>query len=131
MVEAMIRAGGVGLAAPQIGIAKRIIVLDVEGEFHVVINPEILELSGDDEESIEGCLSVPGVNAPVVRKTSVRLGGTDLEGNPVELRAEGFLARAIQHEMDHLNGVLFVDHLSTARRKSILKEYRRLQEEDS
>ncbi|UCF09505.1 MAG: peptide deformylase [Candidatus Bipolaricaulota bacterium] len=131
MVEAMIRAGGIGLAAPQLGIAKRIIVLDVEGEFHVVINPEMVELSGEDEESVEGCLSVPGVNAPIVRKTAVHLAGTDLEGDAVEIRAEGFLARAIQHEMDHLNGVLFVDRLSTARRKSVLKEYRRLQEEET
>lgn len=129
MIEAMVRAGGIGLAAPQIGISKRIIVLDVGGEFHVVINPELVERAGEDDDASEGCLSVPGVYANVSRKTKVRLCGTDLDGRPVEISAEGLLARAIQHEMDHLAGVLFIDHLSTARRQSLLKEYRRLQEE--
>jgi peptide deformylase len=129
MLEAMVRANGIGLAAPQIGISKRIIVLDVEGAFHVVLNPEMVEAGGEDEEAVEGCLSVPGVYAQVTRKSWVRLRGTDLEGAPVEIEAEGLLARAIQHEMDHLAGRLFIDRLSTARRQSVLKEYRRLQED--
>lgn len=131
MLEAMIKEGGVGLAAPQIGISKRIIVLDVDGVFHVVLNPRIEERSEELEESSEGCLSVPGVSAPVARSARVRLRGTDLDGKPVEIAGEGLLARAIQHEMDHLDGMLFLDHLSTVRRQSLLKEYRRQGQESS
>jgi len=125
MIEAMIRANGVGLAAPQIGIAKRIVVLDVDGAFHVLVNPEIVEMSGETEPVIEGCLSVPGVDAPVERSTRVVIEGTSLDGELVRIEGEGLLARAMQHEIDHLNGKLFVDHLGAARRQSLLKEYQR------
>jgi len=125
MVEAMIRANGVGLAAPQIGIAKRIIVLDVDGSFHVLINPELLEVSEETEPVTEGCLSVPGVDAPVERSTRAIIAGTTLNGETLRIEGEGLLARAMQHEIDHLNGKLFVDHLGTARRQSLLKEYQR------
>ncbi len=131
MVETMLRANGAGLAAPQIGVSKRIIVLDIEGEFHVLINPELIETSDDVEQVTEGCLSVPGVNAAVGRATRAMIEGTTLDGATVRIEGEGLLARAIQHEMDHLNGNLFLDHLSTARRQSLLKEYQRRRREES
>lgn len=131
MVEEMIRGNGVGLAAPQIGISKRIVVLDVDGALHILINPELVEVSKETEESIEGCLSVPGVSAPVSRGLRATITGTNLQGEQIEIQGEGLLARAMQHEMDHLNGRLFVDHLSPVRRRSLLKEYqRRLNEDD-
>ncbi len=131
MVEAMLRANGAGLAAPQIGVSKRIIILDVDGEFHVLVNPELIETSDEVEEISEGCLSVPGVDAAVGRATRAVVEGTTLDGETVRIEGEGMLARAIQHEMDHLNGGLFLDRLSPARRQSLLKEYQRLQREES
>jgi peptide deformylase len=131
MVEAMLRAHGAGLAAPQIGISKRIIVLDVDGEFHVLINPELIETSDEVEESIEGCLSVPGVDAAVARATRAVVEGTTLDGETVRIEGRGLLARAIQHEIDHLNGSLFLDRVSPARRQSVVREYQRRQREES
>jgi peptide deformylase len=130
MVETMLRANGAGLAAPQIGISKRIIVLDIDGEFHVLINPELVETSDEGEQIAEGCLSVPGVDAPVERATRAVVEGTTLDGKTVRIEGEGLLARAIQHEMDHLDGNLFLDHLSPARRQSLLKEYQRRRREE-
>lgn len=129
MVEAMIRANGIGLAAPQIGVSKRIIVLDLNGEFHILLNPKIIETSQESEEIVEGCLSIPGVNAEVTRKLRTHLRGITLDEKPVDIEGEGLMARAIQHEIDHLNGVLFVDYLSPARRRSLLKEYHRKEKE--
>jgi peptide deformylase len=129
MVEAMIRANGVGIAAPQIGVSKRIIALDLDGEFHILINPTLVEISQGEEEVSEGCLSVPGVNAPVVRKLRACARGLTLDEKVVDIEGERLLARVIQHEIDHLNGVLFIDHLSTVRRRSLLKEYTRMQRE--
>jgi len=129
MVEAMIRADGVGLAAPQIGISKRIIVLDVDGEFHVLIDPELVSTSEEIEEFTEGCLSVPGVMATVKRSAEATVVGTSLDGSNVEIAGKGLLARAIQHEIDHLEGRLFIDRLSPARKQSILKEYERKRRE--
>lgn len=129
MVEAMLRANGIGLAAPQIGVGKRIIALDIDGKFYVLINPEIVALSTDEEEATEGCLSVPGVDAPVTRRTHAVVRGVTLDEKEIELAGEGLMARAIQHEIDHLNGVLFIDHLSPAKRRFLLKEYARMQRE--
>jgi len=123
MVEIMLRANGAGLAAPQIGVSKRIIVLDVEGAFHILINPELVSVEGEEEGLSEGCLSLPGVSAPVSRRRRATVAGTTLEGDRIEITGEGLLARAIQHEMDHLNGHLFIDHLSPARRRSTIQEY--------
>jgi len=131
MVEAMLRANGVGLAAPQIGISKQIIVLDVEGDFHVLINPELVSVGGDSETLTEGCLSVPGPHAEVTRHERATVAGTTLDGERIEITGEGMLARAIQHEIDHLNGRLFLDHLSPARRKSVIKEFERTQREEA
>ncbi|MCD6142032.1 peptide deformylase [Candidatus Bipolaricaulota bacterium] len=129
MAEAMMRANGVGLAAPQIGISERIIALDIDGEFHVLINPEIVELAEEEEEATEGCLSVPGIDAPVSRRTHAVVRGYTLDEQEITLEGEGLMARAIQHEIDHLNGVLFIDHLTPAKRRFLLKEYARLQRE--
>ncbi len=129
MVETMIRADGVGLAAPQIGISKKIIVLDVEGEFHILINPELVETSEEMEEFTEGCLSVPGVSATVKRSAEATVIGTRLDGSQIKITGRGLLARAIQHEIDHLEGRLFIDRLTPARRQSIRKEYERKRRE--
>jgi len=130
MVEAMLRANGVGIAAPQIGVAKRIIAFDLGGKFYILINPEILETSEEEEEILEGCLSIPGVDAPVVRKLRAQVRGVTLDEKEVEVEGEGLMARAIQHEVDHLGGILFIDYLSPARRRSVLNDYMRQQREE-
>lgn len=130
MVEVVMREKGLGLAAPQIGISKRIFVLDIEDEFHILINPELIEASQEVEETKEGCLSIPGVYADVARSTRVVVEGQNLSGERVRLEGEGMIARAIQHEMDHLNGTLLLDRLSPARRQSLIKEYQRAKRED-
>ena len=130
MVEVMIRDNGVGLAAPQIGVSKRIFVMDADGELYIFINPELVELSEESEETREGCLSVPGVDALVSRSTRAIVEGLNLDGEPIRLEGEGIIARAIQHEMDHLNGNLYLDRVSTARRQSLINEFQRKQREE-
>jgi len=129
MTEVMFRAEGVGLAAPQVGVGKRLIVVNLDDEFHILINPELVERSDEEETSEEGCLSVPGPEAPVSRSRKIVVRGKDLEGNEVELSREGLAARVFQHEIDHVNGKLFIDHLSDAERSVTLKEYRKLKKE--
>lgn len=113
MVETMYDAEGIGLAAPQVGISKRIIVIDVQDETGVLklINPEIVKREGKDL-SVEGCLSFPGVAGEVERDESVTVRAQDIDGNTVEYCATGLLARAFQHEIDHLDGILFVDKVT-------------------
>ena len=109
MFETMYETNGVGLAAPQVGILKRIFVIDVTGEDPMVfINPEILETSGE-QTGYEGCLSVPGKSGIVTRANYVKAKATDLDGNEFIIEGEELLARAIQHENDHLNGKMYVD----------------------
>lgn len=109
MFETMYESNGVGLAAPQVGILKRIFVIDVTGEDPMVfINPEILETSGE-QTGYEGCLSVPGKSGIVTRANYVKAKATDLDGNEFIIEGEELLARAIQHENDHLNGQMYVD----------------------
>lgn len=120
MAETMYEYEGIGLAAPQIGVSLRLIVVDVSGpeareDLMTFVNPE-LELLGEEVESEEGCLSVEEYRAPVVRSERVRLKALDLDGAPVELEAEGILAICLQHECDHLNGKLFIDHISRLKR---------------
>lgn len=130
MVEAMLRANGVGIAAPQIGVAKRIIVFDLDGKLYILINPEIVETSEEEEENLEGCLSIPGVDAPVVRKLRAQVRGITLDEKEIEVEGEGLMARALQHEVDHLGGILFIDYLTPVRRRSVLNDYMRQQREE-
>ncbi|MBN2898274.1 MAG: peptide deformylase [Clostridia bacterium] len=110
MVETMYEADGVGLAAPQIGILKRIIVVDIYDEtgVKVLVNPEILETSGE-QTGVEGCLSVPGESGEVSRPNYVKIKGLGRNGEEVVYEGKGLLARAFCHEVDHLNGILFID----------------------
>jgi peptide deformylase len=124
MFETMYAAPGIGLAATQVNVAKRIIVIDVSEEKDqplCLINPEILELDGI-EEMEEGCLSVPGVYERVQRADRVRVSALDRDGQKVEIEANGLLAVCIQHEIDHLDGKLFVDYLSQLKRTRIRKK---------
>jgi peptide deformylase len=115
MLETMYDANGVGLAAPQIGVSKRVIVIDVgEGPIEMV-NPVILEREGEELED-EGCLSIPGVTGQVARAARVKVQGLNREGKLQEFEADGLLARAFQHEIDHLEGVLFVDKAKKTKR---------------
>lgn len=108
MADTMYDANGVGLAAPQIGILKRIAVIDVGDGIIELINPEIISVSGS-ETADEGCLSVPGKYGKVTRPTKVTVRATDRDGNEFEITGEGLLARAFCHEIDHLDGIVFVD----------------------
>ena len=123
MFEIMYEHEGLGLAANQVGLLDRLIVLDVpmDDETRAVmalVNPVILERGGD-EVADEGCLSVPGIRGDVTRADHLRVEALNLKGDKVAFEAEGLLARAIQHEIDHLDGVLFVDRLSPVRRKLV------------
>ncbi len=124
MIRTMHDAPGVGLAAPQVGVLQRLLVYDVDDDPRVLVNPELDEFSDVVEESDEGCLSVPGVTMPVERSVSVRVRGLDEYGEPVDFRAEGFEARVIQHETDHLDGVLIVDRTTRSARAAALRAMR-------
>ncbi|HSH28457.1 MAG TPA: peptide deformylase [Thiohalobacter sp.] len=124
MFETMYAAPGIGLAATQVNVARRVLVIDISEEGNqprVFINPEILETSGT-EQMQEGCLSVPGIYETVQRADRVRVRALDRDGQPFELEAEGLLAVCIQHEIDHLDGKLFVDYLSGLKRQRIRKK---------
>jgi peptide deformylase len=130
MIETMHAAPGIGLAAPQVGVDLRVVVVDLsvgedQGEEHVLINPEIVHRQGQ-ETDVEGCLSLPGLTDKVDRPTFVRLKAFDLDGNPFEMEADDWLARAICHEVDHLDGVLFVDHLRGLRRERARRQLKKL-----
>lgn len=130
MTETMYAAPGIGLAAPQIGVPWRVFVIDVtvgrkSGELHALVNPEMVACEGMQMEE-EGCLSIPGFNATVVRPTRVVVTGFDREGNPHTLEGKDLLARALQHEMDHLDGTLFVDRLRGIKRDVIVRKVQKL-----
>ena len=124
MAETMYQAPGIGLAAIQIGVASRVIVIDISesrDQLKVFINPEIIERDG--EQTIEeGCLSVPGIFEPVTRAGHVRVRALDLDGQPFEIEASGLLATCIQHEIDHLDGKVFVDYVSRLKQQRIRKK---------
>jgi peptide deformylase len=127
MLETMYAAPGIGLAAPQVGVTKRIIVVDAaaKGEPpqpYRMANPEIVWASDEDNVYNEGCLSLPEHYADVVRPKAVRVRYLDHENEPRELAADGLLATCVQHEMDHLDGILFVDHISALKRNMILRK---------
>lgn len=125
MIETMYAAPGVGLAAPQIGVSRAVIVFDAQDEkgARVLINPELVESDGDYEYE-EGCLSVPGHYWPITRPGYVRARGLNLEGEAVEYFGEGLLGRVLQHEIDHLRGILLIERLEKKVRKQALKTLR-------
>ncbi|MCP5207808.1 MAG: peptide deformylase [Hahellaceae bacterium] len=125
MFETMYEAPGIGLAATQINVHKRIVVIDVSEDKSqplVFINPEVTVLTGEPHEMQEGCLSVPGFYEDVTRIDHVSVKALDKNGKPFEMEAEGLLAVCIQHELDHLNGKLFVDYISPLKRNRIRKK---------
>ena len=129
MAETMYAAPGVGLAATQVDVHKRVIVIDVSearDELRVFINPEVVAAAGEAENE-EGCLSVPGYYDKVTRPERVTVRALDADGKPFELAAEGMLAVCIQHEMDHLVGKVFVDHLSALKRARLSARLRKKQ----
>ena len=129
MVETMHAAPGVGLAAPQVGVERRLAVVDVSvgkdaSALRFLVNPEIVEERGSEVES-EGCLSIPGITEKVRRPLAVRVRAQDLDGEDLELEAEAFEARAVCHEIDHLKGVLFIDHLRGLRRDRVRRQLKK------
>ncbi len=136
MVETMLKEDGIGLAAPQVGASIRMIVVgmpeeeDVEDrKIFVMINPEITEHSEEMDVMEEGCLSLPGLSEEVKRYTELQLRFQDLKGETHEIKTNGLFARVLQHEIDHLDGVMFVDHLSPLKRSLLRGKLKRLQEE--
>ncbi|MCB1760985.1 MAG: peptide deformylase [Gammaproteobacteria bacterium] len=124
MFETMYDAPGIGLAATQVNVDRRVIVIDVSEEHDAplaLVNPEIVARDGE-EEMDEGCLSVPGIYEKVQRADHIRLRALDRDGNPLEMEAQGLLAVCIQHEIDHLDGKLFIDYLSNLKRQRIKKK---------
>lgn len=125
MLETMYAAKGIGLAAPQVGISQRMLVMDVsetKDQPLFVINPEITWVSDEDNTYDEGCLSLPSHYAEVVRPAAVKVAYHDREGVAQEMHATGLLATCVQHEIDHLDGILFVDHIEARKRTMILRK---------
>ncbi len=118
MRDTMYAAKGVGLAAPQIGVSKRVVVVDVGEGLYELINPEIIEAHGV-EVAAEGCLSIPGVVGEVPRAASVVVRALNRKGQMMEYRAKGYTARAFQHEIDHLDGILFIDKAQNVRKEEV------------
>ena len=134
MLETMYAAPGIGLAAPQIGVMRRAIVLDVADKESpprpmCLINPEIVGRGEETVTAEEGCLSLPEIYGDVTRQARVFVRFTDRDGERREMDADGLLARCLQHELDHLDGVLFVDHLSALKRKMLMRKLAKLQRE--
>lgn len=136
MFTTMEIAHGVGLAANQVGVAQRVFVFDCEDAHDVrhvghICNPvidEVIKDESDLDHDTEGCLSVPGPHAEVARPWAARVSGVDWEGNPISFEGEGLFARCLQHETDHLNGLLYVDHLGTTAREQALNEMQRMRD---
>ncbi|NEP83817.1 MAG: peptide deformylase [Okeania sp. SIO3B3] len=126
MIEAMIESDGIGLAGPQVDYPKKIFITRAPGdETRIFINPEIIQTSLDIVPYEEGCLSIPGVFAEIMRPEAITIQAWNEKGKPFRLDAEGILARVIQHEYDHLKGVLFIDHLNDKKKQRVLKMYNR------
>ncbi len=137
MFITMAAAEGAGLAAPQVGIPRRVFVAEVSREEGAeptrvaLVNPVIVEASTEEDRSSEGCLSIPGVSEVVTRPERVVVEGFDPDGEPVRIEADGLLSRVLQHEVDHLDGVLFFDRISPLKRRMLLKKYRKLRAEEA
>ena len=134
MFETMYHEEGIGLAAPQVGVKQRVIVLDLRREDHddepiALVNPKLTWKSTETGKLTEGCLSIPGLEEIVERPAQVRVEAHDPEGEPVVLEADDLLARALQHEIDHLDGILFLDRVSALKRRMLLKKWKKLEEE--
>lgn len=132
MTETMYQAPGVGLAATQVDVHERVVVIDVsedKSDLRVLINPEILSVSDEQKTYEEGCLSVPGVYDEVDRPARIRVRALNLQGETVEFEAEGLLAVCVQHELDHLNGKVFVQHLSMLKQTRLKAKLRKEQRE--
>jgi peptide deformylase len=136
MFETMYHADGVGLAGPQIGLDTRILVVDVRDQDepnqgkYALVNPRVVGASRETDKEVEGCLSIPGLEEVVERPWAVRVEARDPSGGEVVIEAEALLARALQHEIDHLDGILFPDRVSPLKRRMLLKKWRKLQEAD-
>jgi peptide deformylase len=135
MFETMYHEEGIGLAATQIGVSQRVIVLDLRREDHddepiALVNPRLTWKSTETAKQTEGCLSIPGLEEIVERPAKVRVEARDPEGEPIEMEADDLLARALQHEVDHLDGILFIDRVSALKRRMLLKKWKKLEEEE-
>ncbi len=131
MLKTMYGAEGIGLAAPQVGVPTRLFVMDMrepDQEPRAVINPVITHSAGSDRAE-EGCLSIPGLTAHIDRAEEIVMEGMDLDGQPLRLEVSGLLARCIQHEIDHLDGVLFIDRASPIKRRMLLSKWKKMQKE--
>ncbi|HZK11677.1 MAG TPA: peptide deformylase [Atribacterota bacterium] len=125
MAESMYASSGVGLAAPQVGVSKRIITIDEDEEkLLVLLNPEIIKSEGEAVNE-EGCLSLPGVYSEVQRSLKVTVKALNENGDPIEITKEGLTARALQHEIDHLNGILFIDKIGRMERQILLNKLKK------
>ena len=139
MFETMYKAPGIGLAAPQIGVMRRVVVLDVAkrrdedatADPMVLINPQVTWASEETAVHEEGCLSIPDFYEDVERSAVIRVDYLDRDGKPAEVEADGILAVCIQHEIDHLNGVLFIDHISRLKRSRVVKKFEKAAREGS
>ena len=134
MFETMYAADGIGLAAPQVGILRRVLVVDLRREDEpdarvALVNPRVTWQSQETDRQPEGCLSIPGLEDVVERPVSVRIEGYDPEGLAVALEVDDLYARALQHEIDHLDGILFVDRVTPLKRRMLLKKWKKLQDE--
>ena len=130
MFDTMYDAEGIGLAAPQVGVSQRVLIVDVPGEddrrhVHALVNPVVVESDGTTDKATEGCLSIPGLEETVTRPVRVTVEGLSPDGEPVRVEADGLLARALQHEVDHLDGILFIDRLSPLKRSMLMRKWRK------
>lgn len=135
MFATMYHAEGIGLAAPQIGLSKRVLVIDLrrddeDDEQIALVNPRLTWKSDKLEKQTEGCLSIPGLEEVVERPAEVHVEGLDPDGNRVTYEADDLLARALQHEIDHLDGILFLDRVSPLKRRMLMKKWKKQSEEE-
>lgn len=127
MLDVMYIEEGVGLAAPQVGVSKKVIVVDDGKDVIGLINPEIVKKSRENDTMEEGCLSLPGIRLNISRPVRITVKGLDENGDPVELQADGILAKVLQHEIDHLNGILIIDHVSTIHKTLLRSKLKKLE----
>jgi peptide deformylase len=135
LFETMYHAEGIGLAAPQIGISRRVIVIDLRSEEQpearlALINPSVVWASAESDKEPEGCLSIPGLEEVIKRSLAIRVEAVNIDGGRMELEAEGLFARVLQHEIDHLDGILFVDRVSALKRRILMKKWKKIQAEE-